>query len=564
MEDKAKKRRDWIKNIAIIFLVIMLVLTFFSNTIMNYSLPEVSAQYTNSGNVASRVRGTATVEAVQPYEIKIEEKRSVEEVKVHAGDTIKKGQVLFILGNSDGTALDEAQEALDTAIFDYQQKLLKDMPDYSTTNLEIGFAKEDYRKAMEAEKEAKKNDKKVISAKEKVEEGKKEVTKHTRQMAEYDKIVVKLESDRAKEVKNPTNVELQKEELQKAKDALENLELIAGMPNTGVNYTLIIKNAKKEVDKAQENLDQAKQVNLDAIDLNIENTKELKAKSNDNLIDANAQLQLREAELAEAQKGITLPDAQKATLTAKRAYEKMIADLEKTQGTDSNAQQIANLETSNMKKKITRMEKKVNRLKVSSSTNEIVSKVAGVVSTVGYVAGDTTAPETPMAVIQLTDRGYTAKLTVTNEKSAQVREGNVAEILNIWNSDIKATLTSIKNDPENPGKNKILVFTVTGDVTLGQSLELAVGDKSGFYDTIVPNSAIREDNKGKFLLTVQVKSSPLGNRYVATRLNIEVIVADETNSAISGSINGSEFVISTSTKPIQPGMQVRMVEGGDA
>ncbi|MEG1741444.1 MAG: HlyD family efflux transporter periplasmic adaptor subunit, partial [Acetivibrio sp.] len=552
MEDKAKKRRDWIKNIAIIFLVIMLVLTFFSNTIMNYSLPEVSAQYTNSGNVASRVRGTATVEAVQPYEIKIEEKRSVEEVKVHAGDTIKKGQVLFILGNSDGTALDEAQEALDTAIFDYQQKLLKDMPDYSTTNLEIGFAKEDYRKAMEAEKEAKKNDKKVISAKEKVEEGKKEVTKHTKQMAEYDKIVVKLESDRAKEVKNPTNVELQKEELQKAKDALENLELIAGMPNTGVNYTLIIKNAKKEVDKAQENLDQAKQVNLDAIDLNIENTKELKAKSNDNLIDANAQLQLREAELAEAQKGITLPDAQKATLTAKRAYEKMIADLEKTQGTDSNAQQIANLETSNMKKKITRMEKKVSRLKVSASTNEIVSKVAGVVSTVGYVAGDTTAPETPMAVIQLTDRGYTAKLTVTNEKSAQVREGNVAEILNIWNSDIKATLTSIKNDPENPGKNKILVFTVTGDVTLGQSLELAVGDKSGFYDTIVPNSAIREDNKGKFLLTVQVKSSPLGNRYVATRLNIEVIVADETNSAISGSINGSEFVISTSTKPIQP------------
>ena len=42
IEDKERReyyqqtgRKDWIKNIAIIFLSIMLVLTFFSNTIMN-------------------------------------------------------------------------------------------------------------------------------------------------------------------------------------------------------------------------------------------------------------------------------------------------------------------------------------------------------------------------------------------------------------------------------------------------------------------------------------------------------------------------------------------------
>lgn len=31
-------RKDKIKNITIIFLLVMLILTFFSNTIMNYSL----------------------------------------------------------------------------------------------------------------------------------------------------------------------------------------------------------------------------------------------------------------------------------------------------------------------------------------------------------------------------------------------------------------------------------------------------------------------------------------------------------------------------------------------
>ena len=41
-------RKDKIKNITIIFLLVMLILTFFSNTIMNYSLPEVSATYAQS------------------------------------------------------------------------------------------------------------------------------------------------------------------------------------------------------------------------------------------------------------------------------------------------------------------------------------------------------------------------------------------------------------------------------------------------------------------------------------------------------------------------------------
>ena len=51
MNEKAGKRRDWVKNAAIVFLTIMLILTFFSNTIMNYSLPEVAIQYIQSGTI---------------------------------------------------------------------------------------------------------------------------------------------------------------------------------------------------------------------------------------------------------------------------------------------------------------------------------------------------------------------------------------------------------------------------------------------------------------------------------------------------------------------------------
>ena len=54
------KNRDWVKNAALVFLSVLLVLTFFSNTIMNRSLPEVATQNVTSGSIVARVRGTGT------------------------------------------------------------------------------------------------------------------------------------------------------------------------------------------------------------------------------------------------------------------------------------------------------------------------------------------------------------------------------------------------------------------------------------------------------------------------------------------------------------------------
>ena len=75
---------------------------------------------------------------------------------------------------------------------------------------------------------------------------------------------------------------------------------------------------------------------------------------------------------------------------------------------------------------------------------------------------------------------------------------------------------------------------------------------------IVPNSAIREDNNGKFILVVEQSASPLGNRYKAVRADVQVVASDETQSAITGGIYGWEPVITTSTKPVEEGQLVRL------
>jgi len=71
MSEQTVKHRGWVKNAAIIFLSIMLVLTFFSNTILNYSLPEVAAQYAQSGTITTKVRASAPIEANMTFNVEI-------------------------------------------------------------------------------------------------------------------------------------------------------------------------------------------------------------------------------------------------------------------------------------------------------------------------------------------------------------------------------------------------------------------------------------------------------------------------------------------------------------
>ena len=111
-ENEGKKRRDWVKNAAIVFLIIMLILTFFSNTIMNYSLPEVATQYVQSGTITAKVRGTGNVEATDPYNVMVKDTRVISSVAVKQGDVVEKDQVLYYLEDKESDELKQAQTEL--------------------------------------------------------------------------------------------------------------------------------------------------------------------------------------------------------------------------------------------------------------------------------------------------------------------------------------------------------------------------------------------------------------------------------------------------------------------
>ena len=168
---------------------------------------------------------------------------------------------------------------------------------------------------------------------------------------------------------------------------------------------------------------------------------------------------------------------------------------------------------------------------------------------------------TTAAVINVSDMGYVVEFAVKTEQAKKVRVGDKAEITSwYWGDNFSATLSEIRPDTANPQSQKILVFNVSGsDISTGQTITLSMGSKGQSYNAVIPNSAVGEDSNGKFVLVMESKSSPLGNRYKAVRYDVNVIVKDDNNSAVEG-LQGNEFVITTSTKPISAGEQVRPAE----
>ena len=61
-------------------------------------------------------------------------------------------------------------------------------------------------------------------------------------------------------------------------------------------------------------------------------------------------------------------------------------------------------------------------------------------------------------------------------------------------------------------------------------------------------------------MIIEEKTTPFGNRYKAKRVNVEVIASDETKTAIQAELQGYEYVITTSNKPVETGDQVRLAE----
>lgn len=681
MEENKVKKRGWVKNAAIIFLSILLVLTFFSQTILNRSLPEVSTASVSSDTINARIRGSGTVTAGDTYEVVLGETRTVEAVYVKVGDAVAVGDKLFLLADKDSTELTQAQEQLATARRNYQSALI-DMgsADYARENRniqklretladaqqklaagtvtpeEVNLAAANLKEAQKTQKELAKAvtdaetaysdaqaavaalESQVKTLEDSVEKQDRaletledelyrlqrgetytqaDLVKAQNALAEakrdyancWDQNKTALDSLRAKAEailgssggeSGATSAEDVIRQMQALCDGWNNDQLEGAYKATTEEYNAfqLLKPKYTALEKAQEKADsvEAGLKNNESLQTQIRQKRQEISDAEETLSDTKRQLKQAKKDLAAKQDELSSADWDLTALknrqeqqteaiaafqetyddlkarsdsyeslktavdSAETALEDALFALAEQKKNDSKQSAKDQLNLQAQKEEIAKLEKEVAERKENAVGAEVTAKTAGTVSTISAVAGREVAAGTALATIEVVDRGYTLKFSVTKEQAQKVRLGDKAEISNYWwGSGIDATLTQIMPDSANPSTNKLLVFTLTGEVSSGDNLNLSIGQKSANYDAVIPSSAVRSDSNGTFVLVLTAKSTPLGNRYTATRVDVKVLAQDDTKSAVSGLTYG-DFVITTSSKPLDAGMQVRMVD----
>ena len=744
------RNRDWVKNAAIIFLVVLLVLTFFSNTIMNRSLPEVATQEVESGSIVARVRGTGTVQANSNTQVKMDKTRVIRSVLVKVGQKVEAGDVLFTLGEGASEEIDAAEEKLQSLQASYNRTAAT-IPDFSYTADQLRI--KSYEEALN---DAQRKYDNVRAKMENLEKNTRDKPEHRSQKvaeAAARLSAAQLLKDTAEKLYNDQVAEKEK----KLDEAWKRNETQAGDWQSQVNETQAlldeIANAQTEkailVDstipsiqaqidevqrllnninseqepyltqldtlnsklselqaqlaeiEAQEVSDQAQidllnqqineisakiaelQAQLDSLDPNseertalndqIEALKQEQDRLSFNLqaigmndynkelinsqytditqqisdIESQAstvsqnkeeltnQLSALEQEKADSENRVTalneylanypedkitqlnndlnnlltqgatpaeieeimheLANISKADLDSATAYleqceaeyesawaeldTELNAELQYAKEALRNAQlnydtakaalreKISNNDTTlagynvdlaNLWQQIQKAQEKLDDL-LGGEEATVTAKVAGTIQTLDASPGDTKKKDDVIATIEAPDMGYTLSFSVTNDQANRLRVGDTATVSNFyWGSEITATLTSIKIDQKNPQTNKILTFDLNGNVTSGTELTLSVGQKSANYDVIIPSSSVRTDANGTYVLKLESKNSPLGNRYLARRVPVEVLAVDDTNTAVNAELGYGDYVITSSSSPLKNGELVRL------
>ncbi|MBQ7719085.1 MAG: efflux RND transporter periplasmic adaptor subunit [Clostridia bacterium] len=304
------------------------------------------------------------------------------------------------------------------------------------------------------------------------------------------------------------------------------------------------------------------QAQIDALDIKIDGyAAKLDAANDDVSKKQEALTTLKSENITEEQARSNYNSAQQAYLAAQQALynenqevsEKKAAIDDASDALDDAKDNLADKEAA-----LADRQKELDKAVADSTDTTVKAPIAGTISNVSVTAGSKTEAAQTMCTIFVSDQGYKVTFTVTREQANRIHVGDEARAQYFWGGECQASVAAIKPDPSN-AQQRIVDLNVSGDVTVGQTMTFTLGDRSAEYDTVVPNSAIREDRNGKYVHVVESRSTPLGTRYTAARVDVQVAASDETQSALSTSLYGNEFIITASTKPINAGDLVRLV-----
>ena len=598
----------------IAFVILLAVLTFFSNTIMNLTIPKVMGSYASRGNLSysNSARGTITVE--NQTEVKGLDGRTVDQVLVTNYDSVEKGDTILTLKSiEDSEELQSKKDRLKQLEreADYESRSPSNSNDFTSYYDTIDSAKATLEEAedkldkvynkdsVEAENKKIIDDEsaKAVSLEASVSAAAKTVEDIKKEIDAIDAAIEPLQSEIQVYIALGTPTPTPASSAgNKTDDAVQN-ESGSDDETDGTSDQILEEGTKTTADTASapsatptavpiatpapvtildpDGLDiNSPTYEMDKLYFKIHQYEKQKEALESQIASAQARLDEASAKLAECQGKIqdardniadlamlpTVTAAEASVKSAKNAVntaQKALNDALIQAGiSEDKARDI----TEDRDEEIAKIKKEIEKLEKQSKITEITAPASGYIYNVSVSSGDQLTAKTVITyILPETDRICSVSFTFSSQAAQSIMIGMPLEVTSGFIEG--CTVTGIKPDPDNPRGNKIVKCMVDGnDAWPGEEITVNAGRGNDNYKCVVPSSAVSEDNNGNFIYVIVGSSTPLGDKYTVKRVDVTVEATDGAASAIKG--EGLDkydvMIVVRAEKPLEDGQRVRL------
>lgn len=547
---KGSARRARVIKAMIAFVALLAVLTFFSNTIMNMTIPKVMGSYASRGNLSYSNGSRGEIVVDNQTEIKGLEGRVVDEIKVTSYDTVKKGDTILTLKPiEDDETLVSKKDTLKTLERQkaYEARQPKQSTDFSAYTDTINSAKTTLSEAKDTLKKVQ-NKKNVVNSNQKIidEESVNEVSLQAAVDAAAKTVEdLKTQIDKVETEKAPLDAQITVYKETNTPDPTED-ELL----NNSTPYAILVNKVKEKEEE-------------------IKKLQELLAPAEARMKEAAADLAECQGKIEKAESEIASLDTLPSEGAAKNAVNSAQTQLNSANKAYSDAKATASVESDKAKdeakdrdEQIEKLKADIAKLEEAAKITEIKAPAAGFVYNLSVAAGDSLTAKTVVGYILPEEHRECSVTFNFDTKVAQnIWAGQQLEITSGFAQS--CTVISKKPDPDNPRGKMLVKCHIDGeDSWPGEEITVNAGRGNDNYKCVVPSSAVNEDNGGQFVYAIIGSSTPLGDKYTVKRIDVTVEATDGAFSAITsakGELDKYDvMIVIRSEKPLEDGQRVRL------
>ena len=521
------------------YFAVMLIFTILSRAADSVNVIQIQVKNPQNQMVTHEVTGTGKVEGSQEMAVFVQENLQVEQVLVHAGETVKKGDALMKLsGESISSAAKELENKIKTLEGQVKDLESQKSVDNQKRASEQSWAENSYALAAQ-------------SGNVSVDNARAEVNVARQRLEEFYQ-----EREAAAQEKNEM-AGFTSGDTGEAEDGARESEASVNSFESG-----------GETETARE---EAQQDNTDY---------SIATQSGNETLDGSSQLS-DNGELEESSGTSSSSDAastQDDSATEKvlqddlrgkqEALNEVIAGRNQTLASagknisDANAPQASDSTLENTKRELENTKEDLEKVTLLQDTGGIITSPSdSVLKSLSVQTGDITG-QGAAAVLYLLDDDFRMTGSISKENLKYIDTGMDVQITDNNNNDISgASVESITEDEEDSDIRKLSILLPKDSLSIGQTAHFFISKDAGPYDCCVPLTALYEENGQNYVYVTDTENTVLGTVMVARQVFVTVKDKNQTTAALeSGSISSGQQVIVSANRELKDGSRVRLVE----